>query len=219
MDHWVTLCLYKHQSIVPWNLRTPSSHISVLDLNVFRSCIKACGVDAIAIFIVQWKYWETHCKLGVRILTRIQPQHSCCLLSTLEPVRSTLPIKCYSVLCAICFNSPSQSWLFLFFGFTPRSANLNLDIPLPVTWYLSQHLFSVPSAKAGLVQMCLPQRGILPWDFFFFNWLLLTCCHAISFSVLQTGAANFSIYPFIYLMPAFPIEFNNNDTFSKSWPF
>lgn len=81
-----------------------------------------------------------------------------------RPVRSTL--SGYSVLCAICFNSPSQSWLFLFFGFTPRSANLNLDIPLPVTWYLSQHLFSFPSAKAGLIQMCLLQIGILAWDFF-----------------------------------------------------
>lgn len=51
---------------------------------------------------------------------------------------------------------------------------------------------------------------------FFFNWLLFTCCHAISFSVLHTSAANFSIYPFIYLMSAFPIEFNNNATLGKS---
>lgn len=83
------------------------------------------------------------------------------------PVRSTL--SGYSVLCTLCFNSPSQSWLFLFFGFTPRSAYLNLDIPLPVTWYPSQHLFSVPSAKVGLVQLCLLQRGIFAWDFFFFK--------------------------------------------------
>lgn len=84
-----------------------------------------------------------------------------------RPVRSTL--SGYSVLRTICFNAPSQSRLFLFFGFTPRSALLNSSIPLPVTWYPSQHLFSVPSAKAGLVQMCLPQRGILAWDFFFFK--------------------------------------------------